>query len=81
MAARKKKKAKRKAKRGASRKSRKSRETLVVGSKVRAYIKSKRLKCAGDLIQALSDTVHEALDSAMSRTSGNRRSTVRPVDL
>ncbi len=78
MAARKKKKAKRKAKRGASRK---SRETLVVGSKVRAYIKSKRLKCAGDLIQALSDTVHEALDSAMSRTSGNRRSTVRPVDL
>ena len=78
MAARKKKKAKRKAKRGASRK---SRETLVVGSKVRAYIKSKRLKCSGDLIQALSDTVHEALDSAMSRTSGNRRSTVRPVDL
>ena len=78
MAAKKKKKAKKKAKRGASRK---SRDTLVVGSKVRAYIKSKRLKCSGDLIQALSDTVHEALDSAMSRTSGNRRSTVRPVDL
>ena len=78
MAARKKKKAKKKATRGASRK---SRDTLVVGSKVRAYIKSKKLKCAGDLIQALSDTVHEALDYAMTRTSGNRRSTVRPVDL
>ena len=79
MAARRKKKAKKRAKRGAAR--RKSRDTLVVGSKVRAYIKSKKLKCSGDLIEALSNSVHEALDAAMGRTSGNRRSTVRPVDL
>lgn len=57
------------------------RETLCVGSKVKAYIKSKKLKCAGDLIEALSDRVYGVLDAAMARTSGNKRSTVRPHDL
>ncbi len=58
-----------------------ARDTLVVGSKVKAYIKANGFKCSGELIQSLSDTVHSALDHAMGRCDGNRRSTVRPVDL
>ncbi|MHC4816940.1 MAG: hypothetical protein ACYTF8_02600 [Planctomycetota bacterium] len=58
-----------------------TRETLVVGSKVKAYIKANGYKCSGDLIESLSNTVHAALDGAMSRCDGNKRATVRPVDL
>jgi hypothetical protein len=57
------------------------RDVLCVGSKVKAYIKSKKLKCSGDLIEALSEKVYGVLDNAMARTGGNKRSTVRPVDL
>lgn len=57
------------------------RENLCVGSKVKAYIKANGLKCSGELLDALSDRVHGMLDGAMSRCSGNKRSTVRPVDL
>ncbi len=76
MAARKKKKAKGKAK---ARKA--SREILCVGSKVKAYIKANGMKCSGELLESLSNQVHTMLDSAISRCQGNRRSTVRPVDL
>ena len=77
MAAR--KKTKKKAARRATRKT--TRETLCVGSKVKAYIKANNMKCAGDLIEALSNSMHETLDSAITRCQGNKRSTVRPVDL
>jgi len=70
--------AKKKKKKAAAKK---SRETLVVGSKVKGYIKSQGFKCSGELIQALSEHVHAALDGAMQRCGGNKRSTVRPVDL
>ena len=78
MAARKKTK-KKPARKKAARKP--ARETLCVGSKVKAYIKANGMKCSGDLVQALSDRVHAELDAAMARCEGNRRSTVRPVDL
>ena len=71
--------AKKKKKKKASRKA--ARDTLVVGSKVKNYIKSKGFKCSGELIGSLSETVHDALDSAMNRCEANRRSTVRPADL
>ena len=74
MAARRKKKA-------AARKKKASREVLVVGSKVKAYIKANGMKCSGELVEALSNAVHGALDSAIERCAGNKRSTVRPVDL
>ena len=64
-----------------AKKAKATRETLVVGSKVKAYIKASGFKCSGDLIQALSQEVHQALDFAMSRCDGNKRATVRPVDL
>ena len=80
MAAR--KKTKKKAKKTARRPARKpARETLCVGSKVKAYIKANGMKCSGDLIEALSNSIHESLDSAIARCQGNKRSTVRPVDL
>jgi hypothetical protein len=72
--------AKRKKKK-ATKKRKPSRETRVVGSKVKAYIKANGYKCSGDLIEALSNAVHTELDSAMSRCDGNKRATVRPVDL
>ncbi len=77
MAAR--KKTKKKAKKKAARKS--SREMLCVGSKVKAYIKANGMKCSGELMEALSSAVHEHLDGAITRCQGNKRSTVRPVDL
>ena len=73
--------AKKKKKKAAKKTKKAARETLVVGSKVKAYIKANGYKCSGELIGSLSDAVHSALDGAMGRCSGNKRSTVRPVDL
>jgi len=58
-----------------------AREVLVVGSKVKNYIKANGFKCSGELIGSLSETVHDALDKAMARCESNKRSTVRPGDL
>ena len=73
--------AKKKTKKKAASRKKPAREVLCVGSKVKAYIKANGMKCSGDLVQALSDRVHAELDAAMARCEGNRRSTVRPVDL
>lgn len=56
-------------------------ESLVIGSKIKAYVKSKGLMCSGDLSEAVSALVREALDKACTRTAANKRSTVRPCDL
>ncbi len=56
-------------------------EVLVVASKVKAYIKSKKMMTSSDAIGALSDNVRDILDAAMKRTKANRRSTVKPQDL
>lgn len=56
-------------------------ESLIVGSKVKAYIKSKDCHTAGDTLAALSDEVRRILDRAIERTKGNKRTTVKPVDL
>lgn len=57
------------------------REVLVVASKVKAYIKSKKMQTSGDSIQALSEKIYAWLDEAASRTKANRRSTLKPQDL
>lgn len=59
----------------------KKKEVLVVGSKVKAYIKSKKMMCSGDLVQGLSERLYDALDDAIKRTKANKRSTVRPHDV
>jgi len=56
-------------------------DMLVVGSKVKAYIKSKGLHTSGDFTEALSKEVTAVLDKAVARCQGNKRSTVRPNDL
>jgi histone H3/H4 len=56
-------------------------EVLVVASKVKAYIKSKKMMTSSDAVTALSDKVCAILDDAVTRAKANRRSTVRPQDL
>lgn len=58
-----------------------SREILIVGSKMKDVVKSAGCMSSGDLIEALSEKVHEILSNATQRAKGNGRSTVRPYDL
>jgi len=64
-----------------AKKAKKSRDVLVVGSKVKAYVKGQGAMSSGELIGALNDEVCTLLDRAIARSSGNRRSTVQPKDL
>ena len=57
------------------------REILIVGSKVKDYVRSKGLMASGDLLEAISDCVHTIIDRAADRTESNKRSTMRPHDL
>jgi len=59
----------------------KEKESLVVASKIRAYIRSKKMMTSSEALGAVSDKVYEMLDAAIVRTKGNRRSTVKAQDL
>ncbi len=59
----------------------KKKESLVVASKIKAYIKSKKMMTSSDALVSLSDKVYCILDNAIARTKANRRSTVKPQDL
>ena len=59
----------------------KKKESLIVASKVKAYIKSKGMMTSSDALVAISDRVYCMLDKAAERTKANRRSTVKPQDL
>lgn len=56
-------------------------QTLVVASKVRAYLQSKGVKVSGELIGALNKKVMMVLNDASERTKANKRSTVKPQDV
>ena len=56
-------------------------ESLVVGSKVKAYLKSKGKKCAGDLMDQLNAEIARLLDRAVHRADANNRAAVRSQDL
>ncbi len=56
-------------------------EIVVVGSKVKEVIKAAELRSDGNLVQAISDKVHDLLEAAVERCRANNRSTVRPHDL
>ena len=58
-----------------------NKESLVVASKVKAYIKSKGMMTSSDAIEALGEKVYCILDAAIARTQANRRSTVKAQDL
>ena len=76
-----KKKAKKKAAKKKVVKKAACRESLVVASKVKAYIKSKKMMTSSDAVCALSCQVYDMLDKAIARTQANKRSTVKPQDL
>jgi hypothetical protein len=56
-------------------------ESLIVASKVKAYVKSKKMMTGSDALAAISDKVYGMLDAAISRAKANRRSTVKGQDL
>lgn len=56
-------------------------ESLIVASKVKAYVKSKGMMSSSDMLETLSCKVYCLLDAAIARTKDNRRSTVKPQDL
>jgi len=57
-----------------------SKESLIVASKVKAYIKSKGYMTSGDAIEGLNEEVYRLIDKAVERTAANKRSTVRSTD-
>jgi hypothetical protein len=59
----------------------KGKESLVVASKVKAYIKGKKMMTSADALVALNDKLYCLLDTAAARTKANRRSTLKPQDL
>ncbi len=59
----------------------KAREVVVVGSKVKEVVRSAELRSDGELVQAVSDKVHDMLEAAIERARANKRGTVRPYDL
>jgi hypothetical protein len=65
----------------AKQKAAKKQESLVVTSKVKAYIKSKKMMTSSDAVDALNQVVYSILDSGIARTKANRRSTVKAQDL
>ena len=59
----------------------KTREVVVVASKVKEAIKEAGCQSSGDLVEAISEKVHEPLEAAVERAKHNGRATVRPYDL
>lgn len=55
--------------------------TLVIASKVKAYLKTKDLRCSADTIAALSGKVVELLDAAAESAKADKRVTVKDRDI
>ncbi|MBN2209921.1 MAG: hypothetical protein JW709_00865 [Sedimentisphaerales bacterium] len=68
-------------KKASAKKPGKGKEMLVVASKVKGFIRGKKMMCSADAVGALSEHVYCMLDKAIARAQANRRSTVRPQDL
>ena len=57
-------------------------ETLVVSSKVKNYIKSNGdLKCSAKVIEVLSDKIRESCDAAIENAKNDKRKTVQDKDI
>jgi histone H3/H4 len=57
------------------------REIVVVGSKMKDAVKAAGCQSSGDLIEAVSNKVHDMIEAAVKRAKENGRATVRPYDL
>ncbi len=58
-----------------------AKEMLVVGTKVKNYIKDKGLMSSADVLDALNDAMHDMLDRAAERAKANGRKTVQGRDV
>jgi glutamyl-tRNA reductase len=65
----------------AKKKTSSAKESLIVASKVKNYVRSKKMMTSTDAIGALSDKIYSLLDQAMDRCKNNKRSTLKPHDL
>jgi len=65
----------------AKKKAKKSDVVLVVGSKVKEVVKETGCQSSGELVQAISDRVHDMVNAACARAQENGRKTVRAYDL
>ncbi len=68
-------------KKKAKKKAAATKDVLVVASKVKAYVKSKKLMMSADAIAALSDAVYATIYAAAKRTKANNRQTLKPRDI
>jgi len=59
----------------------KKKESLVVASKIKAYIKSKKMMTSSEALVAVSDAVYGMLDAAAARAKANRRTTIKAHDV
>jgi len=59
----------------------KPKEILVVASKTKAVMTAAGCLSSADLVEAISDRLHELLADAIERARSNGRTTVRPCDL
>ena len=56
-------------------------DMLVVGSKVREYIKSKGLMCSSEVLGEVNRCVYACLDRAADRAKENGRKTLQARDI
>jgi hypothetical protein len=54
---------------------------VVVASKIRQFVRGKGVNMSSEVIPALNDVVLGLLATAVKRTEGNKRKTLRPADL
>ena len=65
----------------AKNKPKKGKDILIVSSKMKDAVKALGGMSSGDLVEALSNKVHQILADAHARAKENGRSTLRPHDL
>ncbi|KPK65805.1 MAG: hypothetical protein AMK73_01955 [Planctomycetes bacterium SM23_32] len=58
-----------------------AKEMLIVGTKVKNYVKSKGLMSSSDVLDSLNHAVYKALDKAVERAKANGRKTVQGRDV
>jgi histone H3/H4 len=59
----------------------KSRELLIVQSKVREIVRGRDKRVSEDFLDALSQHVHATIEKAIARATANGRSTLRDMEV
>ena len=70
-----------KKKKKVAKKSGKDRPVLCVASKVKEYIKGKRMNTSAEAICCISERIYCMLDAATDRTKANGRKTLKAQDI